>query len=256
MNALTSHTMQRRAASDFVNARSLERGNTLSKLAGRSTVLNLLPEEELCALLQRSVVRRLGGREVIFRRADQGGTVIVILEGYVKLSSTTVCGREVVLEIAGPGTCLGELSVLDDLPRNADATTITASRLLLMDSREFRRTMERNPLGTLAIFRLNSERLRAATQQVLDFVTLPAPARIAKTLLQLAATHSHETLDGSCIDLRLSQSELGGIAGLTRECVNKYLSVWHDNGWIRQSKEGVTLLNVVALEDLVHEHEL
>jgi CRP/FNR family cyclic AMP-dependent transcriptional regulator len=216
-----NHTVLSGPRLDFSDTvQAIGRNDALSKVAGQSTVLNLLPEQHLGRLLQRSAVRKLPERHIIFRRADRASTVILILEGYVKLSSVTACGREVVLEIAGPGACFGELSVLNGSPPNSDATTITASRLLLMDGRKFWQTMERHPPMAVAIFSLTSERLRAATRQVLDIVALPAPARVAKTLLQLAEMHSHLTRDGICIDLRLSQSELGGIAGLTRESIN------------------------------------
>jgi hypothetical protein len=97
--------------------------------------------------------------------------------------------------------------------------------------------------------------LRLATQRLLDIMALPAPARLAKTLLRLAELQCPAPRDGMWPALRLSQSELGGMTGLTRESINKQLASLRDAGWISLSGGSVTLLDVAALEDFINGDE-
>ena len=84
-----------------------------------------------------------------------------------------------------------------------------------------------------------------------DGLELPAPARLAKALLQLAALHSRPAADGLQISLPLSQRELGGMTGLIRESINKHLGLWREAGWLSQTGRTITLHDVAALRALL-----
>jgi len=218
--------------------------------------LSRLPRDELHALIRQASVLTFAEREMVFAQGDAGGTVMVVVEGYVKLSSSTFGGREVVLEVAGPGAVFGEVAVLNDWTRAADAAALSACRLLTIDGKQFIRTLARAPEAMFEIIRLLSERLRSTTEQMTDGLDLPAPARLAKALLHLAALHSHPVKSGLRIDFQLSQRELGGMTGLTRESINKHLAAWRDSGWVTLSDRYVTVLNPQRLQDLLRDHSL
>jgi CRP/FNR family transcriptional regulator, cyclic AMP receptor protein len=228
----------------------------LLRLARESGVLGCLSEQDLMPLLRHASLRHLRPRETLFTLGEAGSTLVLVLEGYMKLSSVTPCGREIVLEIAGPGRVFGELAVLNDWPRSADATALSACRVLSVDGRQLMQAMMRAPESLLATTRMISQRLRAATEQIVDAVTLPAPARLAKALLHLAALHSHAAEDGLHIDFELSQRELGGMTDLTRESINKHLSAWRDSGWVVMVGKTITLTDVDALQRLLGQHTL
>jgi CRP/FNR family transcriptional regulator len=233
-----------------------DRDAAVLKLIGRQSILSLLPEADLRALVRQGIVRNLRERELIFAHGDEGRTVMVVLQGYVKLSSMTSGGREVVLEIAGPGRVFGELATLNDWRRTADATALGPARVLQIEGAQFGRALARSPEAMFAVIRLLSQRLRVTTEQVTDSVALPAAARLAKAIMHLAALHSHNVKEGLRIDLPLSQRELGGMTGLTRESINKHLATWRDAGWVALSGRSLTLLDVGALQGLLQDHEL
>ena len=78
------------------------RGDAVLNAVRAQSVLGLLPERDLLALLRQSSIRPLPKNRVLFRAGDEGHSAVLILQGYVKLSTTASNGREVVLEIAGP----------------------------------------------------------------------------------------------------------------------------------------------------------
>jgi hypothetical protein len=97
------------------------------------------------------------------------------------------------------------------------------------------------------MIRLLGRRVSRATEQMTDGLELPAPVRLAKALLELAALHSRLGEEGLEISLPMSQRELGGMTGLIRESINKHLGSLREAGWLSQSGRTITLRNVAAL---------
>ena len=229
--------------------------DAILKIIRGHSILGLLAEPDLLTLVRQSQVRALPKNRVLFRNGDEGRSVILILQGYVKLSTIAAQGREVVLEIAGPGTIFGELAVLNGSPRRADATALTACRVMAIDGGLFRRSIANKQEAMFAAIRLLSERLFAITMQGMDVVSLPAPVRLAKALLHLAELNSQSVTGGVHIGLQLSQRELGAMTGLIRESINKHLKAWRAAGWVELEGGSVTLRNIAALRDFVRDNE-
>ena len=245
----------RRARRTATAVAAHDRGDPILNTIRAQGILGLLPERDLLALLRHSSIRSLPKSHVLFRAGDEGHAVVLVLQGYVKLSTMAPNGREVVVEIAGPGSIFGELAVLNGAPRQADATTLTPCRVMAIDGALFRRSLAGTPEAMFAAIRLLGERLSASKVREMDAVSLPAPVRLAKALLQLAGLQSERVEDGVQIGFRLSQRELGAMTGLIRESINKHLKAWRAAGWVELSGGSVTLRDVRALQDFVRANE-
>jgi CRP-like cAMP-binding protein len=252
MNAFTGVGAMQKPAQP--NAQPARRDAATTGLLRGHRFLGKLSPAGLDALIDQATTLNLADRETIFSQGDPGHTVMVVLEGYVKLSSSTLGGREVVLEVAGPGSVFGELAVLNAWPRAADASALSSCRLLAIDGGQFLRALTEAPEAMFEIIRLLSERLRSTTEQMTDGLDLPTPVRLAKALMRLLALHSHPVPEGLRIDVQISQRELGGMTGLTRESINKLLATWRDSGWVTLSDRYVTVRNPQGLQDLLRDH--
>jgi len=219
-------------------------------------VLGHVGTDGLGSLVQQAAVQRFPERAQIFQQGDESRSVMAVAEGYVKLSAITLNGREVVLDLARPGSVFGELAALNGWPRAATATALAECVLLSIDGAAFSRALGRTPAAMLELSRLLSRRLRKTTEQMTDVIDMPAPARIAKALLQLAAVNSKPVPGGLQIEPALSQSELGGMTGLIREIINRHLGNWRDAGWLRLSDRSIVLTDVHALRTLLRDYEL
>lgn len=213
-------------------------------------VLRALAKSDLEHLLAFSQIRRFRRRAQLFVAGHPGASVFAVISGYVKLSRANLTGREIVLELAGPGSLFGELAVINGSPRAADAVALSDCCVVTIDGRHYMDALRRNPEAMLATIRHLSERLTATTSQMEDALFLPAPARVARALIRLAALHSQPTHDGLQIDIAISQRELGDITGLARESINKQLASWRDERIIRLDGQHVTLTNAVALQQI------
>lgn len=219
-------------------------------LLGGHRILRHLAGGDLERLLGFAQLRTLRRRETLFTTGESGAAVYAVLGGYVKLSRTGPGGRDIVLELAGPGRVFGELAAINGWPRAADAVALSDARLLAMDGRHFVEALRRNPDAMLEIVRMLSERLTNTTAQMEDVLFLPIPARLARALTRLAALHSQPTPAGLQIDIALSQRELGEMTGLARESINKQLAAWRDAGIVRLEGSHLTLTDAAALQEI------
>lgn len=203
--------------------------------------LAVLPEAELARLAARARPRRYRAGETIFHREDSGATLYVIGRGRVRLVLASPEGREVTVGLLGPGSFFGELALLDGGPRSASVVALEPVEALTLDRAPFIATLEGHPEVAGSLLAVLGDRLRRTDELIQDILFLDLPARLAKQLLALAEGHGVRTPEGLRLDLRLSQSDLAGMVGATRESVNRCLGAYADRGLLSLDREGITI---------------
>lgn len=93
--------------------------------------------------------------EAIFRAGDQGDNMYVVAEGQVRISAN---GKE--LDVLGPGGVFGEIALIDNGPRSADAVAATDCRVVPIDANRFKFLVQQTPFFSLQIMRVMADRLR------------------------------------------------------------------------------------------------
>jgi len=183
--------------------------------------------------------------ETIFHKDDPGLGLMAVVEGRVRISSTSIEDREVTLNIIERGEIFGEIALLDGGPRTADATAMEPTRLLVLDRRDFLQLLRRRPEAATKIIHVLCDRIRRTTEQLEDSTFLLQSARLAKTLLRLAERYGE---NGTHVDLKLSQRELGTLVGMRREAMNRQLGKWRELGIIAIEDGRISVLDAEALE--------
>jgi len=207
-----------------------------------------LPVTERAALHGRGGTRRYKPGTVLFHEDDLSDWVLVVNTGRVKISVTTRDGKEVVLGICGPGDLLGEMSALDAYPRSATATAIDAVEVRLIQGADFREFLAGSPGATMAFLRSMSGRLRDSDRRRVEFLALDSIGRVASRVVELAERYGSEIDGGSTrIDIPISQEELAGMSGASREAVTKALHLFRRRGWISTGRRSITVSDLEAL---------
>ena len=214
--------------------------------------LAVLPAADLGELAGRMHPRRYRAGAAIFHREDPGSTLHIIRSGRVKLVLASPEGREVTVQILGPGDFFGELALLDGGPRSASAVALEPVTTLTLDRAPFIATLERHPEVAGKLLAILGDRLRRTDELISDILFLDLPARLAKQLLALADEHGSAGAAGIRIDLRLSQSELAAIVGATRESVNRCLNAYADRGLVALDRDAITILDPEALRRRIY----
>jgi CRP-like cAMP-binding protein len=192
--------------------------------------------------------------EVVFLKGDPGTAFYVIASGRVKITLTSADGKELILRRLGSGSFFGELALLDDEPRSADAIATESTVLLVLQRDTFRQFLAEHPGVATNLLSTVSHWLRRNADQIQDATFLDVPARLARVLLELAVEpgSSEEPRPGAVIRDRMKQGELAALVGATRESINKWLGSFERQGLISYEKGQITLLRPSALKQRIY----
>ena len=209
--------------------------------------LGSLPPQEHRAFVRRARRRRYRGGVTLFRQGAGSEGVVAVLSGRVKISYYTDEGQEIVLAVRGTGELLGEDSAIDGEPLSATGTALGPVEALAVSAEAFTEFLEEHPRVGLILLRTQSRRLREATRWRIAFGSLDTTARVAGRLVDLADQYGQASGSRVRILLPLTQEELAGWVGASREAVSKALRELRARGWIETHRRGVTVLNRNAL---------
>lgn len=180
-----------------------------------------------------------GGR--IYTLGDPCAHLFIVKTGVVKISTVGGDGREIVLEFLHRGALFGEADLVDEAPRDHTAHAHEDVVVYAMQREPLRSLIRESPELGYQIARLMALRIRCFRARVEPLLCRTAQARVAHTLLALAMQHSVTDGDGILIPLRLSQSDLAKLAGLTRETVNIVLRDFHSRGLVEAGRRSIRL---------------
>lgn len=190
---------------------------------------------------------RLNKGAVLFSEGDEGDHLYVIVEGKLKLGTSSGDGRENLLSVLGPGEMFGELSLFDPGPRTSTATAVTDVRLLSLGHDKVVPWITQHPQVALELLARLAQRLRRNYEVVGDLVFSDVPGRVAKALIDLGERFGKVTNEGLYVNHDLTQEELAQLVGASRETVNKALADFAGRNWIRLDGRAVLVLDLERL---------
>jgi CRP-like cAMP-binding protein len=204
------------------------------------------------ALRDAGVGRRYRRDQPLFREGERSGRVALVLRGRVKIVTVGLDGTESVLGVRGAGELLGELAALDGEPRSATATALEPVDARLLTTAEFESLLASRPAIAIALLRLLAARLRAADRWRSAFGSHDVEGRLAALLLQLLDEHGSPdpATGGTRVDAPLTQADLGGMIGASREAVARTLRAWREAGLVDTRRRALTVLDRAAVADV------
>jgi CRP-like cAMP-binding protein len=208
--------------------------------------LSMLTDEEIKELREAGRVRRWDRGTTVMTEGDTSDWVLVLLEGRVKVSSHTTSGTEVVLAVRGPGGLLGELSAIDGSPRSATVTALEPITGVVV--REFPVFLQSHGRIAVMLMQLVTGRLRDADRKRIEYGAFDTTGRVATRLIELAERYGEKTNSGLRVALPLSQDELAGWTGASREAVSKALRTLRDRGLIETGRRRVVIHDLEGLK--------
>ena len=180
--------------------------------------------------------------DVIFREGDAADSLYLVVSGRIAIAiANPIDHRETVVALMDAGDLFGEMSLLDDGPRSAMARALEPSMVLAIPFDPVVRVFRSDPGLLWGVTRLLAQRLRVMDEALADSVFLDVTGRTAKRLLELS-----EGLDE--FQLPITQEELAGMVGASRERVNKAIASFIRLGWVDQHERRYVILKRDALE--------
>jgi CRP-like cAMP-binding protein len=214
--------------------------------------INLFSEmtrKEMDRVDEISRMKELKRGEIIYMPEDMSESVYLLKKGRVKISGLSEEGKEVTMDIIGPGEIFGELSLVDKGPRETIAETLDDALLCVISRADFEMLIRNKPELAFKVTKLIGLRRRVIESRLEDLVFRDVSARLARLLLQLAKEYGKDRQESTVIDVKLSQYELANLIGSTRETTSHFLSVFRREELIAMEKRRIVLLNRAGLEE-------
>lgn len=196
---------------------------SLSQISTAPSFTSVLTAAQVADLRARGRLRRFPRGGALFHEQQVADHVALVLSGRVKLVRVSEDGREVLLDIRGPGDLVGEQAAFDDLPRSATGIVLDPVEALVVSYSAFADFLRATPEATVFIARTLSRRLREADRKRVECASRDVLGRLAVLLLELADRFGDEADDHVRIDLPLTQPDLAGWSGASIESVTKAL---------------------------------
>jgi CRP-like cAMP-binding protein len=214
-----------------------------------NTFLGRLPDVALDALMDRGQLREFSKKDIIYQRGEPGDSLMVVVAGRVKLTNVNAGGKEIVLHFLVPGNIYGEIAALDGKERAANAVALEDSRIFLIYTRDLMPTLKAHPDAMLEVITALCEKVRAGAAMIEDN-TLEMRARVARGLLRLARQHGQKGAEGICLQLALSQGELGNYLGLSRPNVSRQLGELKEANVVKIDGTQIVITDEEGLTDI------
>jgi CRP/FNR family transcriptional regulator, cyclic AMP receptor protein len=174
----------------------------------------------------------------VFEKGDASSSMYIVQSGRLEISMVSQMGRKIVLNQIAPGQCIGEIGMLDTLPRTASAIAVENSKLLSVSRKVFLEAVEKSPQLAINLMEVLCERLRWVSDSVEEYALHSLDLRLARRLLVMEMNFSDE--HGF---INITQTDLADFAGATRESVNKLLMQWKGDGLIEVSRGKILVLD-------------
>jgi len=213
----------------------------------RAPLFTALDEAAAASLRASMDSVKIAKGSILFKEGDDGEHLYVIIDGKLKLGTSSGDGRENLLSILGPGEMFGELSLFDPGPRTSTATAVTDAKLLSLSHEKVIPWLKQNPEVSLQLLTRLSQRLRRTNEAVGDLVFSDVPGRVAKALIDLGDRFGKTTPEGLLVNHDLTQEELAQLVGASRETVNKALADFAGRGWLKLDGRSVLIADVDRL---------
>ena len=204
-------------------------------------LLTHLTDEEMVSVAASAQTRRYLRGDVVFAEGDEPNRLCVVSSGRLAISKRSVDGRESMVAIMEHGDVFGEMGLFDGWGRSAEARALEPSELVEVPYEPLRKIYEARPDLLWGVVKLVAQRLRNTDSALADSVFLDVTGRTAKRLLELAG-------DADDFALPITQEELAGMVGASRERVNKAIASFVRLRWIEQHDRRYRITNREELE--------
>jgi CRP-like cAMP-binding protein len=197
---------------------------------------------------------KLAADEVLFMAGDVGDGCYRVEAGLLKVTMLSRSGNERILAFLGPTAIVGELSIIDGLPRSASVVAVRDAQLSFISRAAFEDFASKHPDVYKSLVTLIATRLRETDAVIAAGSFLPLRGRVACTLLELAQDFGQDVGSGRIvIRQKIGQSDLAAMAGIARENVSRILNDWKRRKLVSRLSGYYCLENKAQLE---HEAEL
>ncbi|PPK63231.1 Crp/Fnr family transcriptional regulator [Actinokineospora auranticolor] len=223
--------------------------NSVSPVVG--SLYSFLDERDTLRLRDAGSERSYAANEVLMHEGDPTDHVHILLAGWVRVSTLTDDGTEILFALRGPGDVIGELAAILGMPRSVTVRTIEPVKVLQVRGPVFVRCVREQPDLSLAVIKSIATRLRDAEAVRVDITTMDVTRRLALYLLRLARDHGTPGPEGISVEMPLTQLDIANHVGASLRAVARSMAMLRDRGIISNARKRYTIAKPAVLRSLI-----
>ena len=223
---------------------------SVEELLRSSALYRNLTKEDQTRLAAVSLAKTYEKGETIFSEGDPSDCLFTIASGRVKVVKMIPSGKEVILEIFGPGDPVGAVVAYEGRPYPASAVATERTACILVRRAEFFSLLERYPSFVRGFLAGMALRIVELTRRIPEVAGGRVETRFAHLFLKLADRMARPARGGSFIPMALSRQELADLTGTTIETCIRLMSRWGKEGIVSTEKDGFVIHDRPVLEKL------
>lgn len=204
-------------------------------LLRRVPLFSMVTEAQATAVAASLIKVRYKRGDMIIQQGDKSACLHIILSGRARVIKRHKNGQEVILATMTPGDCIGEMSIIDNMPHSASLQAVSQIDVLVLPYADYARWLpEEGSLG-MSILRGLTRRLRRADRNVTSLALVDVHGRVARVLLECAVREP----DGRrLISEKISRQDVANMVGASREMVSRVMGYLEDRGCIERLDDG------------------
>jgi CRP-like cAMP-binding protein len=215
-----------------------------------ATLYRGLSDDDRQRLAEVALVKSWDKGETIFGEGDPSDFLLTVLAGRVKIVKLQASGKEVILEIFGPGDPVGAVVAYEGRPYPASAIALERTSCLLVRRGPFFALLEKHPSLVRGLLSTFTRRIVELAQRIPEVAGARVETRFAHLFLKLADRVGRPLGGSVFIPMALSRQELADLSGTTIETCIRLMSRWGKEGVLETARDGFVLKDRSALEAL------
>jgi CRP/FNR family cyclic AMP-dependent transcriptional regulator len=196
-----------------------------------------LPKALLDAIAPHGSTRSFATHAILINEGDTTDSLYILLAGRVKVYASSDDGRELVLAEFGPGEYFGELSI-DGEKRSASIKALEPCSCRVVQGSELRQFLADHPDFAMHLTRKLIRMVRRLTEQARSIALQDVYGRMVRVLTELSEPAGDERV----LRQKLTQQDIAGRIGSSREMVNRVMKELTAGGYITQRDGRLVIL--------------
>jgi CRP-like cAMP-binding protein len=178
------------------------------------------------ALVGNATPRQYEKGAPLFLQGEPATAFFIVLDGWVKIYRTTPDGLEVVLHVFKSGETFAEAAIFLGGRYPASGETVSPSRLLKIDGKNFRARIEERPALAMSMLASASYQLKFLVEQIEQIKVRSAPQRIADFMVRMTQVRK----GAAVIELPFEKGLLANRLGMKPESFSRALAQLRTHG--------------------------
>jgi len=215
--------------------------------------LSALNKDELKLVSDAKVSKKIKKGEIIFEEGEKLNGVFCVRDGVSKVSKLSSNGRDQIIKLVTKGEVLGQSSIISEETSKLRATAVNDMEVCFIPKEKIAIPLKDNPKFTMSVLKTMVKDLNESNQSILRLSQKNVKQRIGQALLYIQKNYGED--EEGFLKLNLSREDLANVVGTAVETCIRNISFFKKEGYIKQSKKRIAIIDSKRLERFIEDFD-